>query len=115
MQQDIVSIPARRFQNVLKRWSPAPGPQSAAVQRILNWDTRLTPDSVPGLLYELWMAKLNGRGKLEATLKKLETQPDEKLLSSTLDETISNLTSQLGPTADRWQWNQSNKLTFHHP
>ena len=54
MQQDVTSIPARRFQQVLRKWKgPSDAQARKAWQQLLDWDTRLTADSAPGLLYEL--------------------------------------------------------------
>ena len=51
MQQDITSLPARRFQQALKKWHPEPGSRAAqVVDEILSWDAVLRADSRPALI-----------------------------------------------------------------
>ncbi len=119
MQQDVLSIPARRFQAVLKRWKPAPGVQTAAVQRILNWDARLTAESVPALIYEIWLAKLTvafaPATNLELLLRKMEGLASYTVLASTLNEAIAEMTRFLGANMDGWQWARASQIQFRHP
>ncbi len=59
MQQDVTSIPARRFQQVLKEWHPAAGTaRHSAVDEILQWDAVLRADSRAALIYEMWIQRL---------------------------------------------------------
>ena len=119
MQQDVLSIPARRFQAVVKRWKPAPGAQTPAVQRILNWDARLTADSVPALIYEIWLSKMTVAfapiTNLELLLRKMEALTSYALLASTLDEATAEITRFLGPDMDAWRWSRASEIQFLHP
>jgi penicillin amidase len=124
MQYDVVSSPAKRFQKILKRWRAPAGRPSEAVQRILNWDARLTANSVPGMLFEIWMGKLPPvlfgadlarRADPESVLKKLETSSDLSMLGPTLISTVSDLDRYLGTNMDNWQWGRLTAVMFRHP
>src|SRR5207237_528394 len=59
MQQDVVSLPARRFQAVLRNCEPDPGSrESKARDLVLRWDTTLSTASTAALIYEYWIAQL---------------------------------------------------------
>lgn len=125
MQYDVVSIPARRFQNVVRKWKPGPGPRAAAVQLVLNWNASTDATSVPALICEVWMSKLPvalftpselaPKVQMEVLLSKLESLTNLSVLGDTLDETLAELTRYLGPDKSRWQWLRANNLTFLHP
>ena len=119
MQQDVLSIPARRFKAVLEKWKPAPGMQMAAVQRILNWDARLTVESVPALIYEIWLSKLAAAfaqtTNLELLLRKIEAPGGNLVFGATLDEATAELSRFLGANMDAWQWARANHIQFRHP
>jgi penicillin amidase len=124
MQYDVVSLPARRFQSVLRKWKVPAGRRAQVVERILQWDARLTIDSAPGLVYELWFQKiptalygadLAARTSLEVTFQKLESLTDFGVLRDTLDATLAELDRYLGPDMDRWRLGMLSKLTFKHP
>ncbi|MEO8127578.1 MAG: penicillin acylase family protein [Bryobacteraceae bacterium] len=119
MQLDIVSIPARRFQAILKRWKPAAGMQTAAVQRIMQWDARLTIDSVPSLIFEIWLSKLAAAFKqptnLELLLQMIERPTSAATLGSTLDEATAEMSRFLGTNMDTWQWARASQMQFRHP
>ncbi len=118
MQQDVLSVPARRFQAVLRKWKPGPGVQMAAVQRILNWDARLTADSVAALIYEMWLSKLTVAfapvTNVELLLRKMESPANSAVLGSTLDEATAEMTRFLGPNMDAWQWARASQIQFRH-
>ncbi|HWB97845.1 MAG TPA: penicillin acylase family protein, partial [Bryobacteraceae bacterium] len=54
MQQDVTSLPARRFQRILGAWDSPPD----AVKELLAWDARLGVNSRAAAIYEAWMARL---------------------------------------------------------
>src|SRR5260370_30200267 len=125
MQKDAVSIPARRFQAVLRRWNPKlSGTTAASLDRIRQWDARLTADSVPGLIWELWFAKipaalfgpeLGARAEVEDTLKKLESLQNFTPLADTLNATVSELERYLGADMNRWQLSRITAMFSKHP
>ncbi|HUS06010.1 MAG TPA: penicillin acylase family protein [Bryobacteraceae bacterium] len=124
MQYDVMSMPARRFQATLRRWKPAPGTRHAQiVQRMLQWDARMTVESTPGLIYELWFPRVASalfgpalalRTDYEVTLRKIESLTDFSVLRDTLDATLAELDRHLGTNMDRWRWGALSKITFQH-
>ena len=122
LQQDVMSLPARRFQEILKRWSPGEGtPAAAAVKEILSWDGQLRVASNAALLYELWLARLPaalfGRElgaavNLETTLKALESSGGSKALETALAGALAQLEKM---PADERQWGSLHTITFRHP
>ena len=124
MQQDVTSLPARRFQQVLKKWHPAPGSRAAqTVEEILAWDAALRMDSRPALIYEVWMSKLPAavfaeaavRSDLESLLHALETEPHESALEKSLDAALQEIERQFGADRAAWQWGKLHQITFAHP
>ncbi len=124
MQQDVTSLPARRFLQVLKRWHPDPGSRAAkTVEELLSWDAVLRADSRPALIYEVWMSQLPvavfadaaARSDLEALLRALETKPNPSALAKSLDAALGQIEKQLGPDWSKWQWGDLHQITFAHP
>jgi penicillin G amidase len=57
LQNDVVSLPARDLQALLKHAAGnAPG---KSTKLILDWDCRITADSFTAMLYELWVRELS--------------------------------------------------------
>ena len=125
MQQDVTSLPARRFQAVLRKWSPAPDtPATRYQKRLLAWDGVLRAESAEALLYEVWLAQLQtaalkpeaaGRANLELLLRKLESSGGPQLLSATFDAALAQTVKLQGSDDARWQWGKLHKLTLQHP
>ena len=125
MQQDVVSLPARRFQQVLSKWNPSPGTRAALVrQSLVDWDRTLSADSAPALIYEYWMAQLPRRvfgediGKgtdLETLLRTLEDSPDERALEQSLSSALEQLERDFGADMKEWKWGRAHQITFRHP
>ena len=81
LQNDRLSIPARRVVAVLRRVAPeripallaagAPQEKARAGRELLSgWDAVLSPDSAPGALFEVWFSRHLGRAVREALLSK---------------------------------------------
>ncbi len=125
LQQDVVSMTARRFQSVLRKWNPPAGsPASAIVKRMLAWDASLGVDSAETAIFEVWMAKLpaamfgaalGGKANLELVLKTLESKPDASALAASLDESLKDLEKEFGPGRERWRWGGLHTVHFRHP
>lgn len=125
MQYDVLSIPARRFQGVLRRWKPAAGSRAAMLrERLLAWDAHITRESAPALLYSLWFARipaalfgaeLGPRVDIEVVLRKLESLTDLRVLDSTLAPTLAELDKYVGPGIRDWQYGRAARLMFRHP
>jgi len=117
MQQDVTSLPARRFQQILKQWRPADGSPAAQVrEEMLAWDAVLRVDSRPALIYEVWTAKLTTpRSDLESLLHSLEAEPNPAALEKSLNAALQDIEHQFGPERSTWQWGKLHQITFNHP
>lgn len=123
LQQDVVSVPARRFQAIVKKWqAPEDGPHGAAVRQILAWNGELSADSVAALIYEFWISKvpavlfgadLGARVNLETALSTLEKDPRPDVLELSLKLALAELNSRI-PPSER-QWGRLHRITFRHP
>ncbi len=125
MQQDVASLPARRFQKILSTWSPEPASREAkAAELVRQWDGSLTMDSPAALIYEFWLAQLpravfgpdiGPDTDLETLLRTLEHQPDPKALAKALHAALADLDRQCGPDMQSWQWGKIHRILFRHP
>lgn len=125
MQQDVTSLPARRFQAVLRTWTPEPGSREAkAADLVRTWDADLRTNSPAALVYEYWIAQLpravfgpdiGPDVSLETLLAALEHKPDENSLAQSLSAALAELDRQFGPDMQTWQWGNVHKILFHHP
>ena len=80
LQQDVVSLPARRMLRLLAAAQGAPGNTEELrpwAERLTRWDGALVRDSSPAALYELWMDKLP-----EAIFKPKLTEESWRLVAS---------------------------------
>jgi penicillin amidase len=124
MQQDVLSIPARRFQGVLRGWTPPSERARSVVDRLVKWDARLTADSAEALIFEVWFAKLpaavfgerdGSRVVTTALLETLEKEPPSAALGSTLDATLVELDRTYGSDMSQWRWGRLHQIRFRHP
>ncbi len=122
MQQDVVSIPARRFQAVLRRWTTPENP--AVVRKLMEWNAAVTADSAAAAIYEVWISKLpeavfgatlGPRTDLIMLLKTLEADPHPKALGDSLATALQQLKNEQGPDMERWQWGRLHQIDFPHP
>ena len=104
MQQDVTSLPARRFQAILRNWK-APEAMSSVVKQVTSWDGVLSADSAAAAIYEFWIAalpvsvfgrELGSRVDLRTTLEQLERKPDSNALASSLEVALAELEKRLG-------------------
>jgi penicillin amidase len=103
MQQDVVSLPARRFQETLRKWRPAAGSRAAKVAgELLAWNAELRADSRAALIYEVWNARL-GTASSDAALQK------------SLDAALAEIERRLGPDQKQWHWGKFHQLALTHP
>jgi penicillin amidase len=126
MQQDVLSIPARRFQAVLKRWKSAglSAREAAVVEKVRAWDCRLLVNSQPALIFEVWMSKLQAeifgaqlgaRVTPKNVLESLEARPDTPALAAALRSALGDLDRQFGRDMSAWQWGKLHTISFRHP
>ncbi|MDX2149419.1 MAG: penicillin acylase family protein [Bryobacteraceae bacterium] len=120
LQTDVVSLPARRLQQVVRRWEKRPQEANS----LLAWDCRMDAASAPALLYAVWVAKLPaaifGLGPmptLEVTLRALEANPAAHTgaLARSFSEALVEIRRAYGSDAARWQWGALHKAMFRHP
>ncbi len=125
LQQDVVSLPAKRFQKIVAKWKAKSDPsQALLVNEFLKWDCRLTMDSRPALLYEFWIAYLTAMlypveayghvPNLEIVLKSLEQGPDNRVIADALTMTLRDLEKRL-PHKETWKWGSLHQVTLRHP
>jgi penicillin amidase len=125
MQQDVVSVPARRFQAVVRKWLAEAKPANAeAAQKVAEWNAALTTDSAAAAIYEVWLKKLpeaifgaalGSRTDLAILLTTLETDPHPKQLASALDAALEQLSKEQGPDMAQWRWGRLHHVDFPHP
>ena len=126
LQQDVTSIPARRFQQILKRarFSGLSRDERDVLRQILAWDTRLRAESVEAMIFELWLGKLHAavfgpdigpRVSRSLLLAELEHKPDEDVLLRTFRSTLSDLAGARGPDRRKWTWGAVHTARFRHP
>jgi penicillin amidase len=123
MQQDVTSLPARRFQAVVRKWDP-PQALNDTVKQVSSWNAVLTTDSPAAAIYELWVAslpaalfgrELGSRVDLRTTLEELERKPNPKALESALNVALAELEKRLGPDRQSWSWGRLHRVDFRHP
>jgi len=123
MQQDIVSLPARRFHEILKSWT-APEDLKPWLAEVLAWDGRMRVDSEAALIYETWMSKLPAallgsalgpRVPREAVLATLEQKPDWQAVGGALYAALAEIEELLGKDRSAWRWGKLHSITFEHP
>jgi penicillin amidase len=125
MQQDVASLPARRFQKIVSAWKPEPESREAkAADLVRQWDGNLTTGSPAALIYEFWMAQLPRAvlgpdiapdADLETLLRALEQRPDPAALAQALHAALEEIERQCGPDMQSWQWGAIHRILFRHP
>jgi penicillin amidase len=139
LQNDVVSLPARELQALLK--GAANGTAGDGAKLLVDWDCTLTTDSSAATLYEFWVKELH-----EALTNKLIPEQARKgvglslpqmvkelshpriaifgidaeaardaLLLQTLHDAEQKLSAKLGPDAQSWSWGQLHRVFFRHP
>lgn len=123
MQQDDVSLPARRLHDVIEKWTP-PKDIEPWVREILAWDGHVRVDSEAALVYELWMAhlpvavfgpQLGPRVSHDEVLTALENKLNGQALGSALYAAVSQIEDLLGTDRSKWTWGHLHTITFTHP
>ena len=140
LQNDIVSLPARDLQALLKHG--AGDTPDGAARLLLDWDCAVTADSTAAILYEFWVAELHdavskqfipagaqkiaGKLSLQKTIQELSNpraivfgqNPEaarDALLLKTLQVAEQKLSAKLGPDPKNWTWGQLHRVSFPHP
>jgi penicillin amidase len=137
LQQDYLSIPARRLVPLLKNLSSDDAPIKTCLAVLKNWDFVLSPDSAAAAVYVAWqralLNALNARlfppefsgylpgrslpkliGWLETADPRLTPEGPasrDKLLLESLGQTALSLERIFGPSPERWRYGDER---FHH-
>jgi len=140
LQNDVVSLPARELQSLLKH-AAGNSPDSSA-RLLLDWDCAITANSSPASLYELWANELReavtkkvvppkaqaavGILSLQKTVQELSSPPASEfgenpetardaLLLQSLEAARQKLAARLGPSPREWSWGRLHRVSFIHP
>ncbi len=140
LQNDVVSLPARELQNLLK--SAARNATSPATKLLLDWDCAVAPDSSAATLHEFWVPelldaltrkivpaeaqKLVGKLSLQRASQELSRpsiavfgeNPEaarDALLLQALVTAEQKLAAKLGSDPKNWAWGQLHRVSFFHP
>lgn len=123
LQQDVLSVPAQRFQSILRQWNPpADSPAGQTVAKMLAWDAQMRVDSEPALVYQVWLPKLSAaifgeelgaRVNVLTVFRELEQKLNPRALQESLDATLAQLRAYY-PDGD-WKWGRLHQIEFRHP
>ena len=123
MQNDVTSLPARRFQAILSKWD-APKALAGIVIEVAAWDAKLHSESSAAAIYEMWIAmlpaavfgpELGARVDLRTTLDTLEREPNGEALAVALKSAILELERRLSKDRRSWSWGRLHRVQFRHP
>lgn len=137
LQSDVVSIPARRLQPLLRQAIAAaasfvPETTRSAAQMLLSWDGALREDSAAAVLYELWARQLSQlvieRVIPPAARSAITTLPTAKavdmleamssdrnaILVSALTAARARLQTLQGEDPAKWSWGALHQVHFRH-
>lgn len=139
LQNDVVSLPARELQSLLRR--VAGDSPSAAEKLLLDWDCAMTTDSSAATLYEFWakelreavagkvipeqMRKAIGGLSLPRVVQELShpraavfgpnaESARDAVLRQTLGDAEQKVSSKLGSDPKSWAWGQLHRVFFRH-
>ncbi|KAB0265336.1 penicillin acylase family protein [Microvirga brassicacearum] len=144
LQTDVMSLPGRRLQNLLRAIEPGEDQDfNRARTMLLDWDNALHVNSAPGALSEFWFTRhlkpalfelfipdaklraLLAPGDVEGILRSLEN-PDhhfgadaakerDRLLTETLAAAYRDLVERFGADSSQWRWGDLHHGYFEHP
>lgn len=142
LQNDDLSIPARRLVTLLKPLSSPDAQTQAALNVFQGWDYVERVDSPAAALYEVWLTRHLGKAFKEAVLSKeaaaamgapdvavvLDTleQPQarlgvdaakkrDELMLTSLSSAYAEMVKLQGEDAGKWQWGKLHHNLMEHP
>lgn len=142
LQNDVLSIPARRLQAVLRGVTVRDAQAQSAARLLLGWNAQLTADSAAAALFEVWWSRHLGaamkelllprsvapyfRGTDTELLLELIERPGaplagdalaqrNDLLERTLVLAWGDLQQLAGPDPSRWRWGALHQVLLAHP
>ena len=105
LQNDLLSIPARRLVALLAPLSSPDARAQAALDLLRGWDAVERPDLGQPALFEVWLSRHLGRAFLNAVLPKPAadaiTAPDVAVLLDTLERPVPRLGAEAAAAARR--------------
>jgi len=137
LQNDVVSLPVRELQTLLRSTALRDNP---ALADFLRWDGRLTRESREAALYEVWLKEIcRSLGKrfsekhgeryanlLPDTVAALLKDPEkdlfgeapvtarDTLLVDAFEAARKELARRLGPDTSHWSWGSLHPIRFRH-
>ncbi|MBP2476832.1 penicillin amidase [Crossiella equi] len=140
LQNDQVSLPARKITAVLAGLSTADPAVKASLDLLRGWDHVVGEKSAAAALFEVWFSKHLGQGFVRAVLPGVNfiNRPDtqvlldaltdpgayfgadavakrDKLLLDTLVSARAEVVGKLGADQSAWQWGKIQQTLFEHP
>ncbi len=142
LQNDVLSVPARRMVALLKPLVSLDTKTAAALRMLKAWDCRQTADSAAAALYEVWWSRYLGTAFTAAVLSPREAGvvpfPDttelidslekpaarfgkdaaakrDRVLLTSLAGAYADMEHMLGPDPAAWQWGKLHYGYVTHP
>jgi penicillin G amidase len=127
MQQDTVSLPARKFIEVVKSWQAKPDSVGSRQKpSFVQWNGGMSMDSREALVYEVWVnhlerlvfpeLKAGTRVDPDVFFRELEASPKrDDLMEQSLEEALADIEKRLGPDSVNDKWGNLHKVHFNHP
>ncbi|MGC1604708.1 MAG: penicillin acylase family protein [Candidatus Acidiferrum sp.] len=140
LQNDVVSLPARDLQGLLRHGAGAAPAEGAKI--LLDWDCTVAPASPAAALYEFWVIELRdavtkralpaeaqeplGKLSLPRTIEELShpspavfgqnpVAARDALLLEALQAAEQKLAAKSGSDPKYWAWGQFHRVSFIHP
>jgi len=105
LQNDVVSIPARRLVSLLRSLHAEDAPTQAALNLLRNWNASLDSDSPQAALEELWFSRHLGpafkRAVLSQSAADIFEDPDPRFMLDTLEHPATRFRADATEQRDR--------------
>lgn len=142
LQNDVISIPARRLLVLLQRLSPEDVKTKAGLRLLRGWNASVDADSAAALLYEVWYSRHLRKAVKDAVLDKAAAavvdfpyimalldaleHPEirfgdnagakrDALLMATLRDAYEDAEKLAGPDPNQWKWGKIHQNLCEHP
>jgi penicillin amidase len=142
LQNDVVSIPARRLVALLQPLTADSAKTTAALEILKRWDARMNVESPAAALHEVWLSRHLGKAFKLAVLDKsaadafeapyMETMLDvlehpedrfadkatekrDEVLLSSLHDAFEDMEKLQGPEPRNWTWGKLHHSLLQHP